>query len=212
MSDPHHQSVRRRRRATPRQLELWADLRASGTWLNGTRVWTAAEDAELGTAPDGVVAVRIGRSRSAVKRRRNELGVRRYAAPRPPPPEKDRRGTPRARWTAAEDEVVRSRPTEEAASRLGRTLAAVRSRRVTLGVARQCVPFDGAAALRARVRAGLSRAALARRAGVLVVTLRNVEVGTQTRIAADVAGRLTLALAAIARPGPTAVRGLIANG
>jgi len=39
------------------------------------------------------------------------------------------------RWTAAEDELVRALPPEEAAARTDRTLLAVKARRRALGVA-----------------------------------------------------------------------------
>lgn len=42
---------------------------------NGQHAWTANEDAILGTATDAVIAVRIGRTRGAVKARRFALGI-----------------------------------------------------------------------------------------------------------------------------------------
>jgi hypothetical protein len=73
----------------------------------------------LGTAPDPVVAKRLGRTVSAVAQRRVLLGIRSVSL---------------GRWTAEEDEMVRRLPATEAARLTGRGLNAVAQRRTTLRV------------------------------------------------------------------------------
>lgn len=55
----------------------------------GSRPWTAAEDALLGTATDAEVAATIGRKRYTVQERRAKLGIPAFGRTVPP---KQRRG------------------------------------------------------------------------------------------------------------------------
>jgi hypothetical protein len=59
------------RSANARRLNLIRFPRAK-RWPAG---WTAEMNAQLGTAPDKVVARRLGKTRSAVRSRRNKLGI-----------------------------------------------------------------------------------------------------------------------------------------
>lgn len=54
---------------------------AEGRWSSPGPLWTPAEDAQLGTAPDAQVAARLGRSRGSVAARRHKLGIPATAAP-----------------------------------------------------------------------------------------------------------------------------------
>ena len=48
----------------------------AGTWTpRGKPQWTPAEDAQLGTIPDGALVVTLGRSRGSIVARRHKLGV-----------------------------------------------------------------------------------------------------------------------------------------
>lgn len=52
------------------------DAIAAGRWPSPAGPpWTPAEDAQLGTAPDSVIAARLGRSRGSVAGRRHKLGI-----------------------------------------------------------------------------------------------------------------------------------------
>jgi hypothetical protein len=88
--------------------------------------WTPEQLQLLGTAPDAVVAARIGRTALAVRVMRDRLGIPNHAA-RP-----GAYGSPR--WSAQEDDLVYRLPPADAARRTGRTLNAVYSRRSLLGL------------------------------------------------------------------------------
>src|SRR5262249_3918133 len=87
--------------------------------------WTAEEVALLGQLPDAEVAERTGRTREAVRQKRNELGVPDPAA---------RRGAYGAPpWSPDEDALVRRLRPADAAAKAGRTMDAVYGRRHRLG-------------------------------------------------------------------------------
>lgn len=52
-----------------------ADKVAAGKWHGSGRSWTATEDEQLGSMPDGKLAESLGRSRGSVVARRNKLGI-----------------------------------------------------------------------------------------------------------------------------------------
>src|SRR6516164_1577422 len=106
-----------RRRRTARELNLARHLR---TGYHGPR-WTKAQLRLLGTAPDEVVAKKVGRTTQAVRCMRARRGIPNPAA-RP-----GAYGSPP--WTAAEDRLVRTLPPAQAAARTGRTIDAVYWRR-----------------------------------------------------------------------------------
>jgi hypothetical protein len=81
--------------------------------------WKPDEVALLGTMPDDELARRLGCSISAVSQKRRREGI--PNAKKPPHV-----------WTAAEDEAVRTLAPVEAATRTGRTLTAVYTRRFVL--------------------------------------------------------------------------------
>jgi hypothetical protein len=84
--------------------------------------WTAQEDKLLGTAPDKVIAARLGRERYAVSRRRRVLGIRRPARVLP------------SSWKPEEDRLLGTMPDREIAARLGRNELAVVIRRRKLNI------------------------------------------------------------------------------
>jgi hypothetical protein len=89
--------------------------------------WTLEQLRMLGTAPDAVVATRIGRTALAVRVMRDRLGIPNPAAM------PGAYGSPP--WTEEEDDLVYRLPPAEAARQTGRTLGAVYSRRTMLGLA-----------------------------------------------------------------------------
>jgi hypothetical protein len=82
-------------------------------------LWTTEEIASLGTAPDGDVARRIGRTANAVRIMRERLGI-----PRPVG----------GRWTAEAVALLGKLPDGEVAPRLGRSLSSVTQKRCKLGI------------------------------------------------------------------------------
>jgi hypothetical protein len=90
--------------------------------------WSAKELELLGVRSDAEVVRRTGRTLEAVQqKRRNHLGV--------PALVEGPKGLRQDRWTAAEDQVVRTRTVAEAVQRLNRSHKAIYHRRVFLGVA-----------------------------------------------------------------------------
>jgi hypothetical protein len=81
--------------------------------------WTRAQLRILGRLPDEEVARRTGRSREAVRGKRQALGI--------PNPASNH-------WSAAEDALVRTLLPQVAAARTGRSLKAVYERRRVLGL------------------------------------------------------------------------------
>jgi hypothetical protein len=87
-------------------------------WRSGYR-WRPEEIALLGSAPDAEVAARIGRSTSAVRARRQTLGIlhRRLKS-----------------WLPQEIELLGTAPDSEIAERLDRSVKAVHHKRCRLGI------------------------------------------------------------------------------
>ncbi|MDB6034709.1 MAG: hypothetical protein JWM16_5047 [Verrucomicrobiales bacterium] len=88
--------------------------------------WTETHDALLGTMPDIEVAKSLGRTKSAIHRRRGLVGIPKF---KPAPNE----------WTQKEDVLLGTGPDEEVAMKLGRTAYAVNVRRRQLKI-----PLPGA--------------------------------------------------------------------
>jgi len=89
----------------------------------GSRPWTAKELRAIGKAPDKEVAAKIGRTESAIRSKRFQLGI-----PRP-----DSYCRP---WTAAELALLGTDDDEAIAEQTGRTAVAVRLKRDKLGIPR----------------------------------------------------------------------------
>jgi hypothetical protein len=81
--------------------------------------WTKRQLPLLGRLPDEVVAERVGRSREAVRSKREALGIPNPAG---------------NHWSAEEDDLVRTFLPLVAAARTGRSLKAVYERRRVLGL------------------------------------------------------------------------------
>jgi hypothetical protein len=77
-------------------------------------VWAPAVLRLLGKVPDAKIAVRVGRSRSAVALKRHQLGIRFFDG---------------RRWAEREDEWLRQLPIEEVVRRTRRPCEAVHRRR-----------------------------------------------------------------------------------
>jgi hypothetical protein len=92
-------------------------------------VWSAKETALLGVLPDAEVARQTGRSLSAVYHQRQRSGLS--------PVVEGRTGRGQPVWTAAEDQVIRTRTVDEAVPRLNRSRNAILLRRRLLGVAKE---------------------------------------------------------------------------
>jgi hypothetical protein len=107
-----------RERRTRRRRALALNL---GRYLNPAHGegWTAAELALLGTAPDEEVAERIGRTKDAVRQKREEVRV----------PNPSGHG-----WTEEELALLGTAPDHEVARRIGRTPIAVTCKRSALGI------------------------------------------------------------------------------
>jgi hypothetical protein len=84
--------------------------------------FTPEDDALLGTAPDDVVAARLGRSKSAVILRRQQLGITAF------------RYHQRHAWTAEQDARLGTEKDVATARRLGISALAVGRRRRALGI------------------------------------------------------------------------------
>lgn len=101
----------------------------TATTANQHRYWTDDDDALLGTVTDEAAALVIGRTVTAVTRRRRELGIRKLA---------DRRGKS-VSFTADMDAVIAAYTTAQAARMLGVGRKAIATRRRELELS----PFDG---------------------------------------------------------------------
>lgn len=88
-------------------------------------LWMPEEVALVGVLSDAEVGRRIGRSRNAVRIKREQLR-------RPDPTDRDGKRKHRP-WTDEEDHLVRTLPPAEAAAGIGRTRGAVYTRRYELG-------------------------------------------------------------------------------
>lgn len=97
---------------------------------NPARVWTAAEEALLGTDRDEVIAERINRSVGAVEARRHLLEVRASGSARS--------------WTAAEVALLGTDTDAAVAEKIGRTRSAVSQKRLALGVGARRAAGNGA--------------------------------------------------------------------
>ena len=84
--------------------------------------WTAASIAQLGTASDGDVAAALGLTRPQVQYRRRMLGI----PPFVPPPHDPVNASP---WTPADLALLGTMSDQQAATRLGRTVGPVSTRR-----------------------------------------------------------------------------------
>jgi len=82
--------------------------------------WTAAEDQVLSSSvqPDSALARQLGRTKKSVTHRRRFLGIGRHPASR--------------RWTEAELRLIGTLPDIKVAALTGRTLSAIRTRRITV--------------------------------------------------------------------------------
>ena len=90
--------------------------------------WTPADNKLLSERPDAQVAMLLGISRLAVKRRRLRLGIlrpgREYVRLRP--------------WQPAADALLGTASDSDLARRLGRGISCVRQRRIQLGLQSPC--------------------------------------------------------------------------
>ena len=82
--------------------------------------WTAEEVALLGVLSDEEAARKLGKSSSAVRQKREELGI--------PNPEDT------GRWTTEEVGLLGTVPDREVAARTGRTPHAITQKRIALGI------------------------------------------------------------------------------
>ena len=107
--------------ARPSTSELVRERMArTGRHINpNLRLWSDKEDKLLGTARDEEIARRINRTVTAVRARRNFLGIPAWNASYSRP------------WTPAEEALLGVVPDRVLAKRMGRTFAAVQARRET---------------------------------------------------------------------------------
>lgn len=98
-------------------------------------------------------------------------------------------------WTAADDALLGTARDAEVARRQGRTTRAVYLRRFKLGVPGFLEPVNGKLLRSLRRGAGLTQAAMAARARVGLLTVRDAESGQRKRVARDALERLAAALA-----------------
>src|SRR5262245_523182 len=91
--------------------------------------FTAAQIAEFRSAAEATPIAELAR-RHGVSRQLMSYLIYGRRSPNPPKP-----GTPRGRWTAKEDQLVRTLPTAAVVARTGRSVSAVRARRQQFGIA-----------------------------------------------------------------------------
>jgi len=85
------------------------------------RIWTTADDALLGTIPDGSIAEQLGVSRLSVWQRRTKLQIRPHYSHRK-----------HVNWGATELGMLGRYPDDELASMTGRMLDEVKAKRLSL--------------------------------------------------------------------------------
>jgi len=107
-----------RRRESPPTREAIRGLMERGLFA---KPWTRKEEALLGTMSDAEAGRKVGRSVTAVKSRRNLLGIPIWKSAHAP-------------WSAAQDKLLGTMSDADLAHRFQRTEAAVRGRRETLHI------------------------------------------------------------------------------